>query len=275
MSKLQYILLGAAALLMGACSSEEPAAPDPSTEKSVTVTLTAPEGFTRSAGDASSVDQLRYAVYDLSGSSRTLVEEGDITEEIDFPMSLDLKLITGRQYGLLFFAGNEDAPYTWNVTNGTLTVDYTKTTANSDVLDGFYAYETLKVEGNVTLNMTMERPFAMINIGANSEPAQGDVSSVTVEGAATGIDLTTGTLTGEGTNATFSAAAVPQEDTYPVEGYYYVAYTYVLAPKTSTTYTVSYTCGAAETSEPASSTIEGVTLQANFRTNIYGSLPNN
>ena len=106
MSKLQYILLGAAALMMGACSSEEPAAPDASTEKSVTVTLTAPEGFTRSAGDASSVDQLRYAVYDLSGSSRTLVEEGDITDEIDFPMSLDLKLITGRQYGLLFFAGN-------------------------------------------------------------------------------------------------------------------------------------------------------------------------
>ena len=263
MRKIMTAMMAAALALAGCSQSEEPQGG----EATVTLTLSAPDALTRAAV-APAVDMLQYAVYDLgSGGSRTLVEEGELNSDIEFPMGLDLQLITGRQYGILLWAGYDGAPYALDLTAGTMTPDYTGATANSEALDAFYAYQTLTVNGNASLGVTLKRPFAMVNIGTSSEPAEGTTSSITVEGdegVAQSLNLITGELSEFIESATFAAAAVPTGMDYPVSGYYTLAYAYVLAPaERAGYYDVSCTYGTDEL------TAKAVSLQANYRTNIY------
>lgn len=266
MKKILYCLI---ALSLGAasCSQDSDLTFEGETA-TVAFTVNAPDALTR-AGEGGSVDMLKYAVYDITDGGRTLFDS-DTENNVEFPMSLNLQLITGHEYGVLFWAGNSEAPYSIDFDNGELTVEYANAYANSEALDGFYAYETLSLSGNMQMGVTMNRPFAMVNVGVSEAPAAGSESAITIQNAATGINLITGELLAPTASATFQPAAVPQ-DAYPVQGYSTLAYAYVLAPSQGADYTVSYQYTAGSAS--GSNTVVGVALQANYRTNIYGSLP--
>lgn len=256
-------------MLLCSCSSDQPETPVK--ERTVSLRLNAPDGLTRS-GEGTTVNALSYAIYELNGDSRRIVEQSELYN-VTFPYGIELKLMTGREYGVLFWADNQAALYTVDFETGEMTANYSDVSANNDMLDAFYAYKTVSVDGNAQVSVTMTRPFAMISIGASTKPADDSQSSITVNGVPTGINLFSGELSGNGT-VDFGLAAVPQEP-YPVDGYYSLAYTYVLAPaKTPNTASLSFTYQQADGSE-ASKTVDEVTLQANYRTNLYGPLPTN
>ena len=266
--------IGASALLFGACSNDEDLTPA-GDSRTVTITVNAPESLTRSDGSAAT--NLQYAIYDIQEDGKMLpVGKVQEVQNASYPRNIGpLDVVTGHKYGLLFWASAPNNPYTIDWSEGTMTVrDGANTPANSVSLDAFYAYETFTVNGNENLSVTMERPFAMINIGSSVAPATGAESSITVTDVPSSINLFTGELSKTTVEARFSSAAIPTGMTYPVDGYdYYLAFAYVLAPKTaSTASSISYSYKAGET-EVNSKTVNNVTLQANYQTNIYGSLP--
>ena len=252
-------------LALVSCSQEDEGIV--SQDSTVAITVNPPESFTRAGGDASAVDFLQYAILDITGDTPKVIEN-ETLENLTFPLSLNLQLITNHTYGMVFWAGSQNAPYEIDLGAGTMSVDYSETTANTDVLDAFYFYSTLNVSGNSSLNVTLQRPFAMVNIGISTDVTSNVQSSITVEGAATGLNLFTGELVGSA-EATFGYSQVPQNMTYPVVGYNELAYAFILAPKSASAdynLTFSYKEG---TSEAVSTTANGVTLQANYKTNIY------
>ena len=266
MKRLIYMALSAAVLLTASCSQDEDLTAGSASR--VTITINSPELSTRS--DGSSATQLQYLLYDVQADGSKVLCGDVTTETVKFPFTLDdLDVVTGHNYEILLWASAPNSPYSVDWENGTLTVDYDEATANSEELDAFYAYETFTVEGSVTLDVTMTRPFAMINIGATTDPADGMTSSMTIDGVPASLNLFTGDLSEETATATFGYATVPTEMTYPVEGYSYLSYAYVLAPKTGTktTVTVAYKPADGDAVETA---VEDVPLQANFKTNVYG-----
>lgn len=275
MKKYLYMAIGASALLFGACSQDEE--PTTALPTRAFITVNSPEMLTRS--DGSDATTLQYALYDIQ-SDGSMVQVGDPTEITDasYPLSLEpLDVVTGHTYGILFWASAPASPYTVDWTDGEMTVDYESVKANTTSLDAFFAYEQFTVNGNVNLSVIMERPFAKINIGSSEPPADGAESSISVTNVPTGINLFTGDLLGTTDKAVvFASAAVPTTDmTYPVAGYNYLAFAYVLAPKTASTGSdISYTYTAGETAI-TSKTVNNVTLRANYQINIYGSLLNN
>lgn len=266
MKKLIYMAMCAAALLTASCSQDEDLTAEGASR--VSITVNSPELSTRS--DGSSATQLQYLLYDIQADG-SKVPCGEVTTAtVKFPFTLeDLDVVIGHNYEILLWASAPGSPYTVDWTNGTLTVDYSKAPANSEALDAFYAYETFTVEGSVTLNVTMTRPFAMINIGASTAPEAGMTSSMTVEGVPASLNLFSGELSEETANATFGYAAVPTGMTFPVDGYNYLSFAYVLAPKTATqtTVTVSYKPANGDAVETS---LEDIPLQANFKTNVSG-----
>lgn len=276
MKKHIYMAIGASALLFGACSNDEDLTPA-GDSRTVTITVNAPESLTRSNGFAAT--NLQYAIYDIQKDG-TMVQVGDDPIEVAverYPLELKpLDVVTGHTYGLLFWASAPNNPYTIDWSEGTMTVIYGENTppANTINLDAFYAYETFTVNGNENLSVTMERPFAMINIGSSEAPATDAKSSITVTNVPSSINLFTGELSEETGTVSFTSAAIPTGMTYPVDGYdYYLAFAYVLAPKTaSTDNSITYKYEVSST-ESKSATVNNVTLQANYQTNIYGSLP--
>lgn len=267
MKKLIYMALCATAVLMASCSQDEDLTAGSATR--VSITVNSPELSTRS--DGSSATQLQYLLYDIQADgSKVLCGEPVETTISSFPFTLnDLEVVTGHNYEILLWASAPGSPYSVDWEEGTLTVDYSKATANSEALDAFYAYETFTVEGSVNLDVTMTRPFAMINIGANTAPEAGMTSSITVDAVPASLNLFTGELSEETATATFGYAAVPTEMTFPVEGYSYLSFAYVLAPKTATKTTVTVSYKPAD-GEAVETTLEEIPLQANFKTNVSG-----
>lgn len=266
---MKKISLGVTAILaigMIGCTQNE--SPEEFPDSNVRITLTGPEIFTRTGGDASAVDMLQYAIFEIKGEERILVAEKSIDSAVTFPVNLDFQLLNGHSYGFLFWAGSSQAPYSIDMENGTMSVDYTETVANTDILDGFYSYSTFTVAGNTGLDVTLMRPFAMVNVGIGEELSAETESSITISGASTGLNLFTGELSEETETATFASAPVPQGLTYSVEGYYYVAYTFVLATQEGASdYDVTYTYQE-EDQGPESENVRQVTLRANYKTNL-------
>ena len=275
MKKILYTAIFVGALAMTSCSEDsEPAYSD---SPQVSIRVNAPDAFTRS--DGTWATNLYYMVYEISdGTTVMLTEEPEVISVASYPVSIPaIDVLRGHSYGVLLWASAYDSeatgPYTISWEEGTMTVDYTKAYANNPDLDAFYAYQTFKVDGNVSLSVDLERPFAMINIGTSTAPASGSTSTISVSDVPSSINLFTGKVTGTASNAEFVYTKVPVDTPYPVDGYTYLAYTYVLAPKvpsTSSNITYFYKEG---NNNPISGSVEGVALQANYRTNIYGALP--
>ena len=260
-----------AALLTTSCSQDDDLTAGSASR--VTITVNSPELSTRSDGSAAT--QLQYLLYDIQVDGfKVLCGDPVKTGVSTFPFTLeDLDVVTGHNYGILLWASESGSPYSVDWKEGTLTVDYDEATANSETLDAFYAYETFTVEGSVNLNVTMTRPFAMINIGTTKNPEKDATSTISVTGVPESLNLITGELSETNTEAiTFPYAAVPTGIGYPIEGYNYLSFAYVLAPKEGAQSTITYFYKVGE-GEPISASAENITLKANYKVNIYGDLP--
>lgn len=131
----------------------------------VSFTVNAPEVATR-YGEGTTATTLYWAVYDQNGRVESLQGEKDI----QLSTNVELKLIQGRSYHVLFWAANAQAPYAVDWDAKTMEVDYDALSANQESYDAFYKYEDLgTVNGAMSKTVELTRPFAQLNIATGDK----------------------------------------------------------------------------------------------------------
>ena len=302
----KILTASAIALLIGgaACSNEEMVNPSNGGDGNVSFSVTIPaKSFsTRAFGDGYTANKLEYAVYDKDANN-AFVSKGETTFSEEpggsLTTTVNINLANGRDYNIVFFASPaSDSPYTLNTVTGDVTVDYSNMTAyNSSDYDCFSkVYNTGKVTGPINDEVTLYRPVAQVNWGT-SDLEDGTVSggngvygadaanlytAVSVKGVNNVLNILTGERSKSADfdgNVTFSNAARPSGETFPVEPatYQYLSMQYLLVPEESSVVDLELTAYAGQTSTEAKSTVTvtNAPVQANYRTNIYGALLTN
>lgn len=239
----------------------------------VSFSVGTPEIATRAFSDGTTATKLQYAVYDAEGNELEYLTKTD--GEIHGTATVNLQLTTGNTYSIIFWAAAENAPYTVNFADKTMSVDYASAVSNDETRDAFYKHHTFTVTGTQTETIELKRPFAQLNIGTAdyeiSEQA-GYVptkSSVTVRNIYSTLNLATGAVSDE-VEAVYASADIKRNENFPVAGYEYLAMNYLLvaADKALVDIDFTYTDG----SNAKTRTVGSVPVQRNYRTNIYGNI---
>ncbi|MGM9764083.1 MAG: DUF6562 domain-containing protein [Candidatus Cryptobacteroides sp.] len=275
MKRFLSLILAAAAIMLASCAKEPVV--QPQGEGIVTFTAQLPEVIATRASysDGQTATKLHYYVYDEDNGSANIEALNGEADFTGLKAEVKLKLVTGKSYSIAFWA---DAPgntvYNYDAGAKEMTVVYDGAVAQDESRDAFYAYyNEFKVNGPMTDNVILKRPFAQINVGTDDlaeAAAAGFVpanSSMTVKGVYKRINLSNGDV-GDDCEVVFTSAAIPAGETFPVDTYEYLGMNYVLVGAEKTTVDVVFDCGA-----PAGEmTFSQVPVQRNYRTNIYGSL---
>ena len=271
MKKILFGMMAAAAMLATSCVKDHQTVAEG--DATVTFAVGTPEIATRAYSDGTTATELQYAVYDADGN---LLKNLIGSQEINISTTVELKLTTGNTYSVAFWADSPKAPYNVDFANKIMTVDYTGVKSNNENLDAFYAWYTFTVTGAQTETIELKRPFAQLNIGtadyASSESA-GYVptkSTITVNNVYSSLNFATGAVSG-GTAMTYDYAAIPADETFPVNGYEYLAMNYLLVAADKAVVEVEFTY-ADDTDNAKTRTVGSVPVQRNYRTNIYGNV---
>lgn len=271
--KILFGMMAATMMFATSCENELDLGTNVGENAQVTFSVGTPEIATRAYSDGATATKLQYAVYNAAGEELT-----DLTVtngEIHGSTTVNLQLTTGNTYSVIFWAAAEDAPYSVDFGTKTMTVDYNGAVSNAENRDAFFKYHTFTVKGAQTETIELKRPFAQLNIGtadyAASESA-GYVptqSAVVVKNVYNTLNLATGVVENE-VEANFALANIKKDETFPVNGYEYLAMNYLLvsADKTVVDVEFTYTDG----SNAKTRTVGSVPVQRNYRTNIYGKL---
>ena len=286
MRKLLYTLAGLGALAMiASCSKEAESTVAESGGLTATFTVLAPEGVvTKAIGDGAQINSLAFAAYDEAGNYLSeLSSHATITGSAS-PWTVTVPVIKDMTYKFVFYAkSTENNGYSvFDASGKTITVDYTKLSANDDKADFFYAYDSFLVESSFSKTETLTRPLAQVNFGASDLTAAA-YSIKTDETLLTGVALTginnvlnvlDQTLSGAEDIEIVKAARVEDESEF-VTGYDRVAMVYVLAGASQTSYvTLNVSAQGAQntTAHTIIRNVANIPLQANYRTNILGNL---
>lgn len=168
MKKYILMFIAVVGLLATACSKQDGYVADSPT---VSFRVVTPDLQTR-YGEGAMATELHWEVY----MGDTHIEELDGTKEIHGETVVDLRLVVGKTYSLLFWA---EAPGqdVYTVENRKLTIDASKLVSNQESYDAFYAYKKdIVISPQMNDLIELRRPFAQLNI------ATGD-------GAAANLDL--------------------------------------------------------------------------------------
>ena len=233
---------------------------------------------TRAYSDGTTATVLQYAVYDAAGNELTDLTVTD--GEIHGSTTVNLQLVTGNTYAVIFWAAAEDAPYSVDFANQTMTVNYNGAVSNDENRDAFYKYHEFTVTGAQTETIELKRPFAQLNIGTNDYAAAAsagytpETSWVVVKNIYNTLDLNSGAVSNP-VEVTFAENAIPTTETFPVGGHEYLAMNYLLVnEQVNIEVEFSYKdADAANADEITKSrTVGSVPVQRNHRTNLYGSI---
>ncbi len=275
MKKIFFGILAVVAMVATSCQQEVDLGVNGSDTTTVTFEIGTPQ--VRSYSDGTKANLLKYVVY-TGHDDATLLGEISETNGVAFDGNdkLTLELAVNKHYTILFWAQNENANYyTLNAETKTITVNYANANCNDDNCDAFYGVLSHTVTGATTLGVELKRPFAQVNIGASDfENARkaGLVpteSKLVVKNVCNTLNLLSGVADGS-VEATFNSAAIGTE-AFPVDGFDYLAMSYVLVGKDESVHDVAYTI-TAEDGTVIERTIGAVPTRANYRTNIYGKL---
>lgn len=296
-----FTIAAAAALIFGAASCQKEILDGKKGDATVTFNVQIPEEVVTRAemSDGSTVDQLVYEVY----VGNDVMYEGTVppTATGSGQFSLELNLVTGMTYDLLFWAQNSSVGCynTDNLKN--VSVNYTGT-ANDEKRDAFYGarlgFEATGIATSETINLY--RPFAQINFGSaptDWEKAQpfiakgGLKSQVYMTGVPTRFNVYEGDVVkNSNTDVTFTYNLCPaSETTYSndfltykdandpnkVYQYGWVAMNYVLAPKSESAMnkvTASFVHDKNDENSALVKEVFNVPFKQNYRTNILGEI---
>ena len=231
------------------------------------------KGAKKAFADGMTATVLKYMVFDENNNLVIPAAEKAINRSTD----VQLTLITGKKYKIVFWAANAEAPYTIDET-GKVTVNYEGMKTNDESLDAFCRCYEYTAGAEVENPVKLYRPFAQLNVGTkdmdkavkagfNKDAAK---TMVQVSGIANTLNLLTGEVDGE-VDVTCDLNAIPTGETFPKEGYEYLSMDYLLVGKeTKTVVNVEWQITDGVTTVDRSFT--NVPLQGNYRTNIFGNL---
>jgi hypothetical protein len=285
-TKHLFLACASLALLATSCSSElETGAPD-GADATVSFNVNLEKIASRAYSDGTTATKLNYTVYE-QGTQNVIIND---SAEININAQVNLNLVTGRKYDIIFWAAAEDAPYYYDSKTQTITADYTNVAANSENLDAFYAHTTINVTGPLSESVTLARPFAQINIGTadydyaikakmieSRETVKVAVKTQSHEQLNLMTDqITIPTGSSDLVDVEFAKAAIPTGDAkeeFPVNGYEYLAMNYILVPNDKELTTVAIAVYDGEkTDAEFEASYSNIPVRRNYRTNIYGNL---
>ena len=265
MNKKLFLGMFAAAgmLLATSCSNDELDVVQSGNEAQVTFSLAAEGGIaTRAISDGTGAKKLVYAVYNANGELIKTIANTDVNGQIVDNSAFDngltenvtITLAKGQQYTVAFWAQNPNCTAYTTTDLKNVTIDYAGLN-NDETRDAFFKAETFTVTGNTEIDVVLKRPFAQINVGvyqtdwdaAVASEIEIEKSKVTIEKAATSINLLTGEVEGEET-VEYGFATIPTQFTTPEtldvdldkdgtkEKYVYLSMSYILANDATTGY---------------------------------------
>lgn len=283
--KLNFRILAAAALsiIAAACSKEQNSVGGELVD--VTFSVATPELQTKAIADGNTVNFVSCNVFNADGEYIAELSD-DKVEMAGGKATWTVALVQGQTYNFTFWAYNDgqDA-YTLAADRKSVTVDYSKMTANDDKFDAFFAYKgKFTVNGSYQETVTLYRPFAQINLGASDidDAAKSGVnftsgkavSKVTVTNAATTLDFTTGEVSGAQEAAIeIAEATIPSEKlTVKDTEYGYELMAYVLVGKTDKVLTDAVFTVKSDEGKEFEIKAPNAPIQGNYRTNVIGKL---
>lgn len=231
------------------------------------------KGAKKAFADGKTATVLKYMVFDENNNLVIPAAEKPINLSTD----VQLSLITGKKYKIVFWAANAAAPYTIDET-GKVTVNYAGMKTNDESLDAFCRCYEYTAGAEVENPVKLYRPFAQLNVGTkdmdkavkagfNKADAK---TKVVVSGIASTLNLLTGEV-GDAVDVTCDLNAIPTGETFPKEGYEYLSMDYLLVGKeTKSVVDVKWT--VTDGTFNSERTFTNVPLQGNYRTNIFGNL---
>lgn len=308
MNKKLFLGMFAAAgmLLATSCSNDELDLVQSGNEAQVTFSLAAEGGIaTRAISDGTGAKKLVYAVYNAEGELIKTIANADVNGQIvdnsafdnGLTESVTITLAKGQQYTVAFWAQNPNCTAYTTTDLKNVTVDYAGLN-NDETRDAFFKAETFTVTGNTVIDVVLKRPFAQINMGIYQTDWDAAVacgieiekSKVTIEKAATSINLLTGEVAGEQT-VEYGFDIIPAKFTTPEtldvdldkdgtkENYVYLSMSYILANDATTGYAKTTLEDLDFTFAPTSGNninfgegLNSVPVQRNWRTNIIGKI---
>ena len=310
MNKKFFLGMFAAAgmLLATSCSNDELDRVQSGNEAQVTFSLAAEGGIaTRAISDGTGAKKLVYAVYNANGELIETIANTDVNGQIVDNSAFDngltenvtITLAKGQQYTVAFWAQHPECTAYTTTDLENVKVNYTGLN-NDETRDAFFATETFKVNGNATINVTLKRPFAQINVGVTTEDWDAAVGSgvkiteskVVIKNAANSINLLDGSVDGE-VAVEYDFATIPYQFTTPEtldvdtngdgvkENYKYLSMSYILVNDANggSSKATLESEGLQFTFSPESGNdilffegLNNVPVQRNWRTNIIGKI---
>ncbi len=278
MKKIFFGILAVVAMIATSCQQEV----DLGVEVGKTATVSFEVGTpTRAYSDGTTATVLQYAVYEEETELTDLTKslKNDNAETINISTTVNLQLVTGNTYTVIFWAAAPNAPYTVDFGAKTMTVDYNGIKSNNEALDAFYAKHTFTVKGAQTETIVLKRPFAQLNIGTSDYTASAsagytpEFSKVTVKNIYNTLNLWNGSVepSETGVEVVYDWAEIKKDEVFPVAGYEYLAMNYLLVNEKESI-TVVFEYSEEENVADKVRTVGSVPVQRNYRTNLYGQL---
>lgn len=266
------------ALLMTACSEDDIVKGQGG--NTVTFSVGVPQLTTRAIGEGDSANKLYWGVYDHNNVLLTEISNTAVGQDFFQKGTVHLTLAQDKKYSIVFWAANETnsmCSVDWNARKMSVEPQF----ANQESYDAFCAYvEIDNVSGYLKRDVTLYRPFAQLNIGtADVEKAKKSGltvknTKVRISGLPKTYDFVTGNT--DECEGTFTydcpkEAVSFEGETFPVDGYEYLAMNYALlsADKQLVEVTFSY---IDDDNQQHNRTYTSVPMQRNWRTNIYGNI---
>ena len=295
-NNLLFTMLAASTMMLatGCSSSDDTVATQESNLATVSFSVQADAvAGTRAISDGSGADELIYRVFDKDGNSVGTLAKKTETGLTDLLTGhkVTLYLAKGQTYKVAFWAQDADCTaYTVDDNMG-VTVNYAGAN-NDETRDAFFKTVDVTVTGDMSVDVTLKRPFAQINVGCTTDDWNAahasnidiTTSAVTIKDAATKLNVIDGTVSGN-QDVTYTAANIPTE-TLKVdadgdgtkEEYKYLSMCYIL-PNETTTGAAKTTAGTTFTFHPQtgnditlSDGLQAIPVQRNYRTNIVGKI---
>ena len=298
MRKVLSFFVLAGVLLASSCSLKEDFRGNDSDFATLSFTVGEPGvSATRAIGDGTSVDALYYAVYDDKGNF--IADLADNKVGTTFPTTVEITLAKGQTYKIAFWAQDKDCgAYSFgqygDIEN--IYIDYAGLN-NDESRDAFFKTIDHKVVGDIALDVTLERPFAQINLGVTQEDwdnaAKAGIyvaqSKLVINNAATELNLFDGKVQ-DPTKVEYDLANIPTQ-TLEVdlnkdgvkEAYKYLSLSYILVADQGQTANeegmfgaesalVNATFSLTTNKEPFEVKVDNLPVQRNWRTNVIGEV---
>ncbi|MEE0060733.1 MAG: DUF6562 domain-containing protein, partial [Acutalibacteraceae bacterium] len=246
----------------------------------VTFNIATPEMGTRAISDGTTATNLTVAVY----NSDTKAYLPGLTQEltINKTATVQLPLVAGITYDIVFWAYNPNAPYAFDKATGKVSIDYKtkEVAANNEYLDAFYANRLrYEVKGQKTETVELTRPFAQLNVAtldydlAAKSGIEVTSTAITVDGVYTSLDLrSNGAIIADKNTEpiTLTINQTPSVAGQTLQGYTeytWLSMNYLLVNEKTTISATMTTNNDKVTRE-----WHNIPVQRNFRTNILGNI---